>query len=431
MSASVKQYLDLYDSAATMIGARPKEREALACAGELDDAFAPEDYGMNLQRMAIDVDVAKSLGCDVPTVSTTPMAVVNDIFAASSRLRNSLPKGVEVMSLRKAALEHPELIPELKGGIDDAETRLNDLLWTDGVFISVAPGVRLEKPLQLVNIFSAPIDLMAVRRVVISLGSRSSARLLVCDHTQDSSRRYLSSELIEISLASDANFAMDFIEESSEKTTRRTTLNAHIAEHASLECTSATLSCGDTRIRARIDLDGRGARAVYNGMVIADGNQRIVHSTNVAHHGENTVSSQLFKYVLDGSSSCEFNGRIIVDEAARFTEAHQTNRNMLASDTAKMHAEPTLEIYCDEVKCSHGAATGQLDDRAMFYMRQRGIPEQTARRMLMEAFVADVTDTCHVPGLKDRLRHLVERRFSGLGSDVATCADCNLTNCNV
>lgn len=89
-----------------------------------------------------------------------------------------------------------------------------------------------------------------------------------------------------------------------------------------------------------------------------------------------------------------------------------------------MHAEPTLEIYCDEVKCSHGAATGQLDNNALFYMRQRGIPEQKARRMLMEAFVGDVINTVHIHSLRDRLRHLVERRFSGLGS---TCADCTLS----
>lgn len=430
MSTSAKQYIELYDSATELLGNRPVQRERLEQMPELDDAFAPTDYGMNLQRLAFAVDVARSFGCDVPAVSSVPAAVVNDIFSASARMNERLPKGVRFMSLRKAMEECPELVPDIAGGIDDGETRLNDLLWADGVFLSVAPGVCLEKPLQLVNVFSSPVDLMAVRRMVISIGQGAQARLLVCDHTQDSEHRYLSAELISVNLADDAVLGLDFIEESSAKTVKRSTLNAQLGSHATFECTAATLSCGDSRMRIHVDMNGKGACASVNGMVVADREQRAGFVTRIVHHAENTSSNQLFKYVADGNSRCSFDGKIIVEEQARFTEAYQTNRNLLASEQAQMHTQPALEIYCDEVKCSHGAATGQLDENALFYMRQRGIPEQQARRMLMEAFVGDVIDTVHIPGLRDRLRHLVERRFSGLGSDVAHCADCNLSNSN-
>lgn len=419
MSTPVKQYLDLYDEASELIGSRPDQRRRLDEAGTLDDVFAPTDYGMNVQRLPIEVDVARSFGCDVPAVSAVPAAVVNDIFSAPARLAERLPRGVHFGSLRSA----PGLLPDF--GFDDAETRLNDLLWTDGVSLRVDDGVCCEKPLQLVNIFSAPLDLMAVRRIEISLGRNARASILVCDHTQDSIRRYLSAELIKIDLAEGAELSIDFIEESSPLTTRRSTLNARLAADSRLNVTAATLSCGDTRMRASVDIDGCGASATVNGLVIADADQRAAFATRILHHAEHTSSSQLFKYVADGSSHCAFDGRIVVDEAARFTDAHQTNRNMLASPDASMHAEPMLEIYCDEVKCSHGAATGQLDANALFYMRQRGIPEEQARRMLMEAFVGDVISTVHIPGLADRLRHLVERRFAGLG---ASCADCALTN---
>lgn len=426
MSASAKQYLELYDSARELLGARDDARRRLSEAGDgLDDAFAPTDYGMNLRRLALEVDVARSYGCDVPAISAAPAAVVNDIFSAPARLNERLPEGVRFMSLRKAMEECPELVPDMTGGYNDAETRLNDLLWTDGVLLHIAPGVICEKPLQLVNIFSSPVDLMAVRRLVISLGRGSRARLLVCDHTQDSLRRYLSAELIKIKLDADAALGLDFIEESSAGTTRRSTLNATLAAGADLQCTTSTLCCGDTRMRLQVDIDGCGASASVNGMVIADNNQRAAISTRILHHAEHTTSNQLFKYVADGRSRCAFDGRIVVDEQARFTEAYQTNKNLLASAEATMHTKPTLEIYCDEVKCSHGAATGQLDNNALFYMRQRGIPEQQARRMLMEAFVGDVIDTVHIDSLRDRLRHLVERRFSGLGS---SCADCSLNN---
>ncbi len=424
MSVSVDQYVELYGSMSEQTGPRPAELEALRAAGPLDDAFAPTDYGVNARRLLLNVDVARSFGCDVPAISAAPAAVVNDIFAAPKRLSERLPEGVTFMSLRQAAATHPEWLAEIgSDGIDDAETRLNDLLWTDGVLLRVAPGVVCEKPLQLVNVFSAPVDLMAVRRLFISLGKGSEAKLLVCDHTQDSERRYLSAELIRVNLADGAQLSLDFIEESSALTTRRSTLNASLGADSALRCTAATLSCGDTRMRVCVDINGRGARAEVNGMVIADAEQRAAFSTAILHHAENTSSSQLFKYVADGRSHCSFTGRIVVDEAARFTDAHQTNRNMLASATATMHAEPTLAIYCDEVQCSHGAATGQLDSNALFYMRQRGIPEEVARRMLMEAFVGDVIDSVHIPSLRERLHHLVERRFSGLG---ATCADCSL-----
>lgn len=432
MSASPQQYIELYDSAREWLGDRGTERERLAQSGDLDDVFAPTDYGVNLQRLAFPVDIAKSFGCDVPAVSAVPAAVVNDIFSAPTRLEERLPKGVKFMSLRKAMKECPELIPDMRSGFDDAETRLNDLLWADGVLLYVAPGVKLERPLQLVNVFSSPVDLMAVRRIVIAMGEGSEARMLVCDHTQDSEHRYLSAELIKVCLSENSLFGLDFIEESSAKTVRRTTLNAVLDSHAVLECTASTLSCGNSRVRIQADLNGQGARASVNGMVIADKEQSAAYMTRIAHHAENTTSNQLFKYVADGDSRCAFDGKIIVEEQARFTEAYQTNRNLLASDNAQMHTQPALEIYCDEVKCSHGAATGQLDQNALFYMRQRGIPEEQARRMLMEAFVGDVIDTVHIAGLRDRLRHLVERRFSGLGSDVASCADCNLSKgaCN-
>lgn len=318
---------------------------------------------------------------------------------------------------------NPSLIPDITGGYDDAETRLNDLLWTDGVLLSIDPGVVCEKPLQLVNIFSAPTNLMAIRRLIISVGAGASVKLLVCDHTQDTSNRYLSAELTAIRLEHNASLGIDFIEETSALTTRRSTLNAMLNDGASLSCTASTLSCGDTRMRISVDLNGSEACAKVNGMVIADSDQRATFTTRIAHHAPHTTSDQLFKFVADDRSHCEFNGRIVVDRGAQFTTAYQTNKNLLASQGATMHAEPTLEIYCDDVKCSHGAATGQLDPKALFYMRQRGIPEQQARRMLMEAFVGDVIDTVHIAGLRDRLRHLVERRFSGLG---ATCADCSL-----
>ena len=160
------------------------------------------------------------------------------------------------------------------------------------------------------------------------------------------------------------------------------------------------------------------------GMAIGSGNQHADNSSNVNHRAAHCRSSQLFKYVLDDQSTGAFEGSILVSPEAPYTEAYQSNRNMLASQQARMHTKPQLEIYNDEVKCSHGATTGQLDASALFYMRSRGISEKEARLMLMQAFMADVIETVRMEGLRDRLRHLVEKRFYG---QQTLCADCGIS----
>ncbi|MDE6038656.1 MAG: SufD family Fe-S cluster assembly protein, partial [Paramuribaculum sp.] len=150
-------------------------------------------------------------------------------------------------------------------------------------------------------------------------------------------------------------------------------------------------------------------------------------TVELRHLAPRCTSNQLFKYVLDGQSVGAFGGRILVTPQAKFTDAAQTDRNLLASPDARMHAKPQLEIYNDDVKCSHGATTGQLDAEALFYMRTRGIPEAEARNMLMQAFMADVIDAVAMEELRDRLRHLVERRFNG--SDMG-CSGCQSASCS-
>ncbi len=422
----MNQYQQLYEENRDVLGERGDELKAfLESAAEIDKVFAPETYAVNLRRLKLPVDAAKSFKCAVPAVSTTPALVVNDIFQPSKRL----PEGVTFMSLRAAAELHPEWIPaSVRDDIKSAESRLNDLLWTDGALIRIGQNVRPERPLQLVNILSAPMDLMVCRRVIIVVESGADAKLLLCDHTQDSEHNYLVNELIEVSVAEGGRLSLDRVEESSPLTVRRSEMHVQVGANARFCSTSSLLTCGDSSSKINVSLDASGAEASVNGMVIASGTQTPAFHTRIRHKADHTLSNQVFKYVADGQSNCTFDGLIIVDESARFTEAYQTNHNLLASNDAKMHTEPTLEIYCDEVKCSHGATTGQLDDTALFYMRSRGIPEAEARRMLMEAFLSDVIANVGIDSLRERLRHLVERRFSALAEGSDSCADCSAIN---
>ncbi|MCI9284310.1 MAG: Fe-S cluster assembly protein SufD [Muribaculaceae bacterium] len=444
MDTALKQYLDLYDSNREVVNAgagtpltalRDAARAALDGAAlptrrtegyektSLEDMFAP-DYGVNITRVGIPVDVAATFRCDVPNLSTLLATVVNDMFIPASTMESRLPDGVTFMSLARAAREMPELVGRHLGSlapVDDPVVALDSLLMQDGVFIHVARGCRPDKALQLVNIFSSPVPMAAFRRLLVVLEEDAELRLLVCDHTQDKVNSYLGCQIGEVIVADGARFEMCAIEESSPATSRCTRLYISQGTRSEVSVNTTTLTCGNTRNDFIVTLDGEHAACSLNGMAIAGGEMHIDNNTSVTHVAPRCHSDQLFKYALDGNSSGAFEGSINVKPSAPFTEAYQSNRNILASEKARMHCKPQLIINNDEVKCSHGATTGQLDDDALFYMRSRGIPEAEARTMLMQAFMVDVIDTVRIPGLQEKLRHLVDRRFAGTLGDCATC----------
>lgn len=446
--SSISQYIDIYRdnsavidsrSAGVLNSLRPAALEALDGRklperGEegyektsLEKMFAP-DFGLNILRLNIPVDIAHTFKCDVPRVSTLMSYVINDKFVTGSATPDRLPDGVIFGSLAEEAVKHPELIGHYYGSmapLDSVPVALNTLLVQDGVVLYVPRGVKMEKPLQLVNIFSSPTPLMAVRRLLIVLEDDAQAQLLICDHTQDGERAYLSSQVVEISVGRNASLDLYDIEESSPLTSRCAQLYARQDEGSRLLINGSTLACGSTRNDYNLSLEGAHAEAMLGGMAIVSGKEHVDNDSCVDHKVPDCRSNQMFKYILDDEATGAFEGGINVFPGAERTQAYQSNKNILASSAAKMHTKPQLLIYCDDVKCSHGATTGQLDQNALFYMRQRGIPEKAARTMLMQAFMADVIDSVNIEGLRDRLRHLVEKRLHGQAS---FCSECVFSN---
>lgn len=391
---------------------------------DIEKIYAP-DYGVNLQRINIPVDVAASFRCDVPNMSTLLGITVNDSFHPTATLAGKLPEGVLFCSLREAAIKHPAIVERYYGRLapmSDPAVALNTMLLQDGVMIYVPKGVRIEKPLQLVNIFSAPTPLLAFRRLVVAVEEGAALQLIVCDHTQDHTENpYLSSQVVEISVGRDAVVDYCDIEESSPHTSRYSKMYARQDASSKLTVNGVTLTNGVTRNEFEIDIAGEHCETRLAGMAVGSGRQHIDNRSDVEHLAPRCHSNQLFKYVLTDQAQGAFEGGIHVTPAAPFTEAYQSNRNMLDSREARMHTMPQLLIYNDDVKCSHGATTGQLDNEALFYMRSRGIPEKEARTMLMQAFMSDVIDTIHITGLQERMRHLVEKRFA---NPEAFCGEC-------
>lgn len=392
----------------------------------LEDLYAP-DFGLNPSRVNIPVDVAGAFRCAVPHMSTLLGVTLNDAFHPVGQLDERLPEGVTFMSLARGAEKYPDLVAAHYGKLaplSDPATALNTLLVQDGVLIHVGRGVKPGKPIQLVNLFSSPVPVMAPRRVLVIVEEDAELQLLVCDHTRDNERSYLSNQVIEIFAGERSRIDVCDIEESSPLTSRHSHLYCRQAAGSKLHITEVTLTCGITRNDFTIDIDGADCDTMLSGMAIGSASMHIDNNTAVNHRAPRCKSDQLFKYTLDGNASGAFEGSILVTGDAPFTEAYQSNRNILASEQARMHSKPWLEIYNDEVKCSHGATTGQLDNNALFYMQQRGIPLAEARTMLMQAFMVDVIDRVAIDGLRERLRHLVDRRFSH--DPVAEgCGDCS------
>lgn len=448
---ALKQYLDLFGEHGDLIDANgagplnalrpdafnilqdmelPKEGADNYENCDLESMLSP-DYGLNVARLDMDVNPQATFRCDVPMLSTSLFLLVNDTFASAAGALNTVPEGVEVGSLRKFALDYPGQVAEYYGRIADMKNpivALNTLLVQDGFYLRVKKGVKVEKPIQLVNILGNAMPLMAVRRLLIILEDGAEAKLLVCDHTQNPDQRFLSLETVEVLAGCNSSFDYYNLEESTEKTSRISALYLRQERGSKVSVDGMTLFNGVTRNEYHTLFAGEDAELYLYGMGIEDAERKVSTYSRIDHSAPRCRSGELFKFTLDDKAKGAFTGRIHVAPGAVKTEAYQSNRNLVGSNEASMTSRPELEIYNDDVKCSHGTAIGQLDEMQMFYMRTRGLDESSARLLLKQAFMADIIDRIKVEALRDRLRIMTERRFVGVSSACASCARCGKEN---
>ena len=388
--------------------------------------FAP-DYGLNLNRLDIPVNPYEVFKCDVPNMSTALYFVVNDAFYSKALPKTPLPEGVLLGSLKDMATQYPDLVKKYYGKLadtsKDAITAFNTTFAQDGFMLYVPKGVVVDKPIQLVNILRADVNFMVNRRLLVVLEEGAQARMLVCDHAMDDVN-FLSTQVVEVFVGDNAVFDFYELEETHNSTVRFS--NMYVAQEANSNVllNGMTLHNGTTRNTTEVTLNGRGAEINLCGMAIADKNEHVDNHTSIDHKVSDCISNELFKYVLDDQSVGAFAGKVLVRPGAQHTSSQQTNRNICATREARMYTQPQLEIYADDVKCSHGATVGQLDEKALFYMQQRGISYKEARLLLMFAFVNEVIDTIRMDALKDRLHLLVEKRVRGELNKCQGCAIC-------
>lgn len=446
MMGSEKQYIDLYRETAGMIkshsadvlnGVRDKAFEDFCRQGfpsrkveryrytDMSKLFEP-DYGLNLNRLEIPINPYEAFKCDVPNLSTSLYFVVNDAFYTKQLPKTELPDGVIVDSLCRVATENPGLIERYYARMakteDDAITALNTMLAQDGLLVYVPKNVKLDRAVQVINILRSDVDLMVNRRVLIILEQGAEAKFLFCDDSADD-RHFLTTQVIEAYVDENASLDLYCLEETHVKNTRVSNVYIEQQAYSRVNHNVITLHNGVTRNKLDLVFKGEGAECFANGCVIADKTQRVDNNTLIDHQVPHCTSNELYKYVLDDDAVGAFAGRVLVRHDAQKTNSQETNNNLVAAKTARMYTQPELEIYADDVKCAHGCTVGQLNDAAMFYMRQRGISEKEAKLLLEFAFVNEVIDKMELAPLRERLHILVEKRFRG---ELNRCEGCRL-----
>ena len=327
---------------------------------------------------------------------------------------DGIPQGVIIDSL--AANGNHEQVKRHLGRYapmkQESFVALNTAFVLDGAFIFVPADTVVEKPIHLlyINDSRAQSTVVYPRNLIIAEKS-SSVKIATSYHTLGSVNAAFTNSVSEIITGTNANVEFIKIQNENNTTYHISHTEAVQARDSVFNISTITLGGAIVRNNLHIVLDDVNSTAHLYGLYITDGNQLVDNHTLVDHAKPNCESNELYKGVLGGKSQGVFNGKVFVRQDAQKTNAYQSNKNILLSDEATMNTKPQLEIFADDVKCSHGATTGQLDAEALFYLRSRGIGENAAKAFLNIAFAADVIKNISIENLRDRLMPLIESKL--------------------
>lgn len=343
------------------------------------------------------------------------MVFVNGQYAAEHSTIDSLPKGVTVLPLEDAITSHEALIRphfERDGATQsEAFSSLNAALTTGGAFIHIAKGVHVDKPIIVLSIdVPNAMPTMTNPRNVIIAEDGCNAKVI---------ERYVSlgsgvtftNAVTDIVAGEQAHLEHYFIEQESIETFNISSLRSRQAKNSRVASHAVLLGGKLVRNNVHPILDGEPCECLINGLYIGDGSQHLDNHMRVEHAKPHGDSRQFYKGILADKSTGVFSGRIIVHEGAQKTDAKQSNMNLLLDDTAAVTTRPQLEIYADDVKCTHGATIGQLDDNALFYLQSRGLTPTDARNMLIFAFAGESLERMELEPMRQVLQQLLFDRL--------------------
>jgi Fe-S cluster assembly protein SufD len=347
------------------------------------------------------------------------LVFVDGILAPDVSEVDDLPDGVVVSNLVLGATSGSEAVARHLGSLaplgEHPFAALNTAVIADGAFIHLPAGMELERPIQLVfaSASEGRTTLSAPRILIVA---EAGSRATVVEQHLGSGGASLSCPVTEIVIGEKAVLSHVVVQEEDLSAHHLAVRQVQLA--ADSRYTSQAISLGGALARTDIGvvLEGEGAEASLDGLYLGDGSQQADTHLTVRHASPNCNSHQLYKGILAGRAKAVFNGRIIVDQDAQKTDARQSNRNLLLSDDAVVNSNPQLEIFADDVRCTHGSSIGQLDERAVFYLRSRGIGREEAIQLLTLSFAGEILERLPVVELRERLEVVVAARLAAIAN---------------
>ena len=333
-----------------------------------------------------------------------------------SSLRKT-PVGPYVGSLAAALADRPELVRRELGrhaGYErDALTALNTAFIEDGAFIHLPAGAVVQEPIHLLFVTTSSGKTTASQPRNLFIAGAGSQATIVETHAGPGEQACFTNAVTEVVLGEGARLDHYKLQEEGARAIHLALLQVQQGRDSRFSSSSVALGGALARNEVRALFASEGGECVLNGLYMAAGKQHLDNRTLVDHESPRCTSRELYKGVMGGQSRGVFHGRVLVRQDAQKTDASQTNKNLLLSDEALVDTKPQLEIFADDVKCAHGAAVGQLDENALFYLRSRGIPQEAARSLLTYAFASEMVNLIPLRPLQARVRELVGSRLPG------------------
>ena len=322
----------------------------------------------------------------------------------SNDLSSEVPVGVSITPISEATL--PESKLELEGELFHA---INTAYLHGGVHIDIAKNAIVEQPIQVIHVLKGQQQLSNFR-TVITAGAFSKAGIIQGFFAEDAEQSF-ANNITEVFVAENAFLTLDKIQNEAENTFHINTERVSQDKDSTFTINTLTLNGGLVRNNLHIDVNGQNCTTNLNGAYLLKGKQHVDNHSVVDHKVANCESNELYKGVMDDQSTAVFNGKVFVRQDAQKINAFQSNGNVLLTDTATVNSKPELEIYADDVKCSHGSTTGQLDEEAVFYLRARGLSEKSARQLMVSAFVGEVFEQIENEPVLDFASGILRDRF--------------------
>ena len=363
--------------------------------------------------------------CNIPDLKATKITVINGRCVTPFHTDFD---GITYGSLTEARIYCPQIVGRYLDKCpksDNAYERLNSSHAEDGVFIYIPDDIHFNPIFQIVNIIDSKEPVFLQTRNLVVVGIRATLTLLQCDDSIGDSRS-MSNNVTEIFCGLEATVQHYKLQNMNDMSGLLNHNYIQMDEGAQLHTSAITLNGGHIRNHTEVRMTDEHCHVEANGLYLIDKEQQADNYLFIDHAKPRCESKALYKGIMDDSAHASFNGHVLVCDGAAKTEAYQSNRNILLTDKATVQSKPFLEIYNDDVKCSHGSTTGQIDEKAMFYIRSRGISERTARTMLLYAFCDEVIQKIEFEPLRNRLSDMVKQRLHG---ELTPCSECAL-HCN-